>query len=173
MSPAPRRSPLHTALALVASASSLAALVYFGLGGLPTEARAAEESGGPELLEAPARAPQSKVVGGPARPATARLGRRALRAAARTELPEAAPTPEPGPGISVPDVAGKRLWIARKQLSDVGLKMIPREGQRRIPIEDFPIYQVAGDQDFTGPVAAGEAVEVQVEYWAPRFARGY
>jgi len=160
------RSRIQTLVALAASASSLAAIVFLGV----TQAEAGDSD--PTAQSGPL---DDEVAAPTAFEASADRARSTSRAST------AEPTPQgeaelPGPEVqlvAVPVVAGQRLWIARQRMKEAGLVLGPRNGTRRVPTDDYGAYQIAEGQEFPATAPRGSKVELQVEYWSPPFARGY
>lgn len=172
-SPARPRTRLQTALALAISGTSLAALVLVGVGALESEVAAADQPREqPGELQLHANLPKLEDHEATAKPKPA-----PARADSHDEAPveAATPTTEPEPVdmVTVPDVSGERLWIARRHLSDAGLKMAPRDGRRKVPTAEYPAYEVASSDSFGKRVPVGSVIEVGVDWWTPAFARGY
>ncbi|EDM77576.1 hypothetical protein PPSIR1_02788 [Plesiocystis pacifica SIR-1] len=177
---APRRSPAHTAIAIAASVASLAAIVFMGLGGLEARAQSevADDAQDGELAE-PETELETKTQTSQASHA---------KAPAPAPLPAAAPTPTAAANddatpqadapamVRVPDVAGERLWVARKHLREVGLVLAPRDQWNRdrvVPTPDYGAYVVGETEVIGTEVPAGSKVEVPIDYWSPKWGRGY
>jgi hypothetical protein len=173
----PRRRPsrLQAVFALAVSGSSLAALLFVGLSGFESEAATEVAADGQPQLELHA---SGATTSEPTRADDPSPAPAPKSAAAPTPVPASdetpdAPAPEPVAMVTVPDVSGERLWIARKHLADVGLTLAPRVDGRKIPTDEYPVYQVDSDATFGEQVPVGSVIEVAVEWWTPRFARGY
>lgn len=171
---APRRSPAHTAIAIAASVTSLAAIVFMGLGGLEAraESEVADDVQDGELAEPETRTPEASPAKAPA-PAPLPAAEPTPTTAANDDATPQADTPAM---VRVPDVAGERLWVARKHLREVGLVLAPRDqwnSNRVVPTPDYGAYVVGETEVIGTEVPAGSKVKVPIDYWSPKWGRGY
>lgn len=177
----PERSRLHAALAVTVSGLSLAALVFFATGGtaeagelvvITEQGWAAAETRAEPLAEPLAAASE------PSGPADQTL----VAPATVSPTPVAHDHDDDhddhddhvmGEMIAAPDVAGERLWVARKHFREAGLIFAPREDGRVVPTDAYGMFQVPDDYEAGRKYAKGTKVEVEVDYFAFKGAGGY
>ena len=169
------KSRSQTLLAATASMSSLTVIVFLGLTQAHADASKEESAARLDAQMEQLEEVEPSDTTSHAKPSPAGLDAE----------PESGPESEPGPSpaleaerapaaalVTVPEVAGVRVWIARKRLKDAGLVLAPRYGSRKVPTSDYSELQVADDTTFEAQVPRGSLVEVQVEYYGG-FLSGY
>jgi hypothetical protein len=184
---------LHRALGLGLSGLALVGLVYFeGMSARAetgadeadeievdeAEAEGAEISvSSPSLVAAPpsgaavAQGSETLVTGAEA-PVPVADGRIAMAAVADADA--ALPAPPAPALVVVPDIEGKSLRKARKELKALGLKLSVRDGyNEKIPREYWSEYKVRSQKIEAGTeVEAGSTVKVKARM-IQRYAMGY